>query len=42
MSPLDHDVKARDPERKEIERQLAEWLAAGNIPQVIPTKGEKS
>jgi hypothetical protein len=30
-----HDIRARDPERAELQRQLEEWRAAGGIPEIV-------
>lgn len=32
-----HDVRARDPERAELQRQFDEWRAAGNLPELVTT-----
>lgn len=32
-----HEVKAKDPERAELQRQLEEWRAAGGIPEIVTT-----
>lgn len=30
-----HDIRARDHERAELQRQLEEWRAAGGIPEIV-------
>jgi hypothetical protein len=30
-----HDIRARDPEREALARQLEEWRAAGGIPEIV-------
>lgn len=32
-----HDVKAKDPEREALARQLSDFLAAGGIPELVTT-----
>jgi hypothetical protein len=41
MTSNTHDCKAKDAERQALQRQLDEWAAKGNIPQLLPTRPEK-
>lgn len=37
-----HEVKAKDPERAELQRQLEEWRAAGGIPEIVTSPPRQS
>lgn len=42
VSPNAHIVRAKQPESDRIRKQLEDWMAKGNLPQLLPTQPEKS
>lgn len=35
MTILSHEIRAKQREREELQRQVDEWIAAGNSPVVV-------